>query len=130
MATPDLNAVWVYYNTIYEGNLLQADFMRLAVREEMVLDDLIFGRTVPDEMENRYKMTLCEMVDYAYETNSVTEESGIVESETIDGYSVKYRETSVVHKLMDRRRIAEKYLTYPKNLLYCGVGYTWSQTEI
>lgn len=128
MATPTIAQVWEYYNGTYKGNLTEDEFNKLAVRVEPRLTELINGKTVPLKMEKRYKLAFCELVDYTDKINETTNITGI-EQETIDGYSVKYALSSEINRLLDEKRIAGKYLTYPVNLMYCGVEYTCLQTE-
>ena len=120
MATPTINEAWDYYENNYGGNLPEEAFKRLANSVQMRLDELIFSREVPEDMEWRYMQAFSELVDFRNQTKSAGLQGGIVESETIDGYSVRYREHAYAMQRSDEMRIAEKYLTYPKNLMYCG----------
>ena len=120
MATPTINDAWNYYQNSYGGNLPEETFMQLANSVQMRLDELIYSREVPENMEQRYKQTFSELIDFRNQTKSAALQGGIVETETIDGYTVKYRSNSYKTQLHDEFRIAEKYLTYPKDLMYCG----------
>lgn len=120
MATPTIDDAWNYYQNSYGGNLPADTFMQLANSVQMRLDELIFSREVPEDMEWRYMQAFSELVDFRNQTKSAGLQGGIVESETIDGYSVRYREHAYAMQRHDEMRIAEKYLTYPKNLMYCG----------
>lgn len=120
MATPTIDDAWNYYQNSYGGNLPADTFMQLANSVQMRLDELIFSREVPEDMEWRYMQAFSELVDFRNQTKSAGLQGGIVESETIDGYSVRYREHAYAMQRHDEMRIAEKYLTYPQNLLYCG----------
>lgn len=128
MATPTIADIWTYYSDTYGGILSEEEFTKIAIREEMLLTELINGKTVPDNMEDRYKMAMCELIDYEKDTTSA-DQAGIVETETIDGYSIKYRETGFEEQRQDQYKIATKYLTYPVNLMYCGVEYKCLRTE-
>ncbi len=128
MATPSIDNVWAYYGGEYKGNLTEEEFNKLAVRVEPRLTELINGKTVPPNMEERYKLAFCELIDYTDEINETTDITGI-EQETIDGYSVKYALSAEINRLLDEKRIAEKYLTFPVNLMYCGVEYRCLKTE-
>lgn len=120
MATPTIAEVWNYYENNYGGNLPEETFKQLANSVQMRIDELIFSREVPEDMEWRYMQAFSELVDFRNQTKSAGLQGGIVESETIDGYSVRYRDQAYAMQRSDEMRIAEKYLTYPKNLMYCG----------
>lgn len=120
MATPTIDEVWNYYKNNFGGNLPEETFMQLAKSVQMRLDELIFSREVPKNMEQRYMQAFSELVDFRNQTKSAGLQGGIVETETIDGYSVRYREHAFAMQRSYEMRIAERYLTYPKNLLYCG----------
>lgn len=119
MATPTIDEVWNYYSSDFGGNLTEETFRQLANSVQMRIDELIFSREVPKDMEWRYMQAFSELVDFSNQTKSAGLQGGIVESETIDGYSVRYRDQAAMQR-SDEMRIAEKYLTYPKNLMYCG----------
>lgn len=120
MATPTIADALNYYQNGYGGNLPAETFMQLANSVQMRIDELIFSREVPENMELRYMQAFSELIDFGNQTKSVGLQGGIVETETIDGYSVKYREHAFAMQRHDETRIVEKYLTYPKNLMYCG----------
>lgn len=105
-------------------------FMQLAKSVQMRLDELIFSRAVPENMKQRYMQAFSELVDFRNQTKSAGLQGGIVESETIDGYSVTYREHAFAVQRHDETRIAERYLTYPKNLMYCGTERKCRRTII
>lgn len=120
MATPTIDDVWNYYENDYGGDLSKETFRQLANGVQMRLHELIFSREVPKNMEWRYMQAFSELVDFRNQTKSAGLQGGIVESETIDGYSVRYREHAFAMQRHDEMMLAERYLTYPKNLMYCG----------
>ena len=130
MATPSITDTWNYYENNYGGVLPEETFKQLANSVQMRIDELIFSREVPGNMEWRYMQTFCELVDFRNQTKSAGLQGGIVESETIDGYSVKYRDQAYEMQQTDEVRIAERYLTYPKNLMYCGTERKCKSTTI
>lgn len=130
MATPTIEDAWNYYENNYGGVLPEETFKQLANSVQMRIDELIFSREVPENMEWRYMQTFCELVDFRNQTKSAGLQGGIVESETIDGYSVKYRDQAYEMQQTDEVRIAERYLTYPKNLMYCGTERKCKSTTI
>ena len=125
-----LDEIWDYYQDNYGGSLPEEAFRQLGVSVQMRLQELIFGREVPEEMEQRYMQAFCELVDFRNETKTAALAGGIVESENIDGYSVRYRDRAFEMEEANEIRIAEKYLTYPKNLMYCGTERKWKLTII
>lgn len=129
MATPTINEVWDFYENAYGGNLPEEAFWQLANSVHMRLDELIFSREVPDNMEQRYMQTFCELVDFKNQTNAALLQSGAIQSENIDGYSVSYRDQARQMLNAEELRIAGQYLTYPKNLMYCGAELKCRQTE-
>lgn len=130
MATPTIDEVWNYYKDNSGGNLTEETFKQLANSVWMRLNELIFSREVPGNMEQQYMQAFSELVDFRNQTKSAGLQGGIVESETIDGYSVKYREHAFAMQRHDEMRIAERYLTYPKNLMYCGTERKCRRTII
>ena len=130
MATPTIDQTWAYYENNYGGILTEDTFRQLANGIEMRIDELIFSREVPENMEWRYMQAFCELVDFRNDTNAAGVQGGIIETEVIDGYTVKYREDAYKMQQHDEVRIAERYLTYPKNLMYCGTERKWKLTII
>ena len=130
MATPTIDDVWNYYENNYGGNLSEETFRQLANSVQMRLHELIFSRAVPKNMEQQYMQAFSELVDFRNQTKSAGLQGGIVESETIDGYSVRYRAQAFAIARSDEMRIAEKYLTYPENLMYCGTERKCRRTII
>lgn len=130
MATPTIDEVWNYYEDNFGGNLTEETFRQLANSVQMRLDELIFSREVPENMKWRYMQAFSELVDFRNQTKSAGLQGGIVEAETIDGYSVRYRDQAFAMQRSDEMRIAEKYLTYPKNLMYCGTERKCRRTII
>lgn len=120
MAVPTIEETWTYYRDSYGGNLPEDEFKQLATSVLMRLDELTFSRDVPEDMQTRYMQAFSELVDFKNQTGSTGLQGGIVEAETIDGYSVKYRTNAYSQQRSDEVQIAGKYLTYPKNLMYCG----------
>lgn len=129
MAKPNINEIWNFYANAYGGNLPNEAFLQLANSVQMRLDELTFGREVPDDMEQRYMQTFCELVDFKNQTQAASLQSGAIQSENIDGYSVSYRDQARQMLLAEEARIAGQYLTYPKNLLYCGAELKCRRTE-
>lgn len=130
MAKPNINEIWDFYTNAYGGNLPEETFRQLANGVLLRLDELTFGREVPDNMKQRYMQTFCELVDFKNQTQAASLQSGVVQSETIDGYAVSYREQSRRMIFDEEARIARQYLTYPINLMYCGAEVKCRQTEI
>lgn len=129
MAKPSINDIWGFYTNAYGGNLPEEAFLQLANSVQMRLDELTFGREVPGNMEQRYMQTFCELLDFKNQTQAALLQSGAIQSENIDGYSVSYRDQARQMLLAEEARIAGQYLTYPVNLLYCGVKTICGQTE-
>lgn len=129
MATPTIDELWDFYANNYGGNLPEEAFLQLANSVQMRIDELIFSREVPETMEQRYMQTFCELVDFKNQTNAALLQSGAIQSENIDGYSVSYRDQARQMLLSEELRIAGQYLTYPKNLMYCGAELKCRPTE-
>lgn len=107
------------------GTLHEMPFNKLEFKARKRIDSLTLNRlTELDEQIHEVKMCMYELI----ETMKINENKSInnITSESIDGYSVNYGETSTQEENKMYNDIVRTYLKYCKtpdgvHYLYCGV---------
>lgn len=101
----------------------EADFNRLAVRADAVLDRLTFGRAARyRDREGKLAMACCAVTEKLYEQeerSGAGGASGILE-EKVGDHRVKYRSFGRAELATELEALAEMYL-YGTGLLYRGI---------
>ena len=110
MITPEYN----FYKTKHGGRLSEEEFNINIQKATLYLEELTHGRNIPANMTARVLFAACELADFI--ANQTTK-SGVIKSETVDGYSVTY-DNAVTQ--MKAQVIAQQWLTFPVNLIYSG----------
>ena len=102
----------------------EADFNRLALRADTVLDRLTYGRAAKyHDREGKFAMACCAVTEKLYEQadrqRCSGDRSGIA-SETVGDYHVQFRKTDGAALTAELAALAELYL-YGTGLMYRGV---------
>lgn len=93
-----------FYKSAFGGTLIPPElFNRFLFKAETFLKKLTRGREIPSDYERNASYALCEMAECYFRCRS----GSAVKSETTDGYSVSYSDTSLNSRLYE---IADLYL--------------------
>jgi hypothetical protein len=113
---------YIFYTSTYGGKLGEPEFVIGVAKAGLLLEELTFSRDIPFEMQFRFNYAACELTDFIASDSAGTEARGAIKSENIDGYAVTYAtgEDIVETQKMKAISIAQQWLTWPINLLYCG----------
>jgi hypothetical protein len=101
----------------------EADFSRLAVRADAVLDRLTFGRAAGyRDREGKLAMACCAVTEklYEQEKHSGAGGPGRILEEKVGDHQVKYRACGWAELTTELEALAEMYL-YGTGLLYRGI---------
>ena len=118
-------ADYLFYTQYGSGMVPEEKFDNLAIRASQHMDYVTFDRIPDHGITERIKLCMCELVDLFFSSSQLAEEDGkIIKSETVNKWKVDY--TLPTHLLpnnirFEMRRICQKWLTRPKNLMYVGV---------
>ncbi len=124
-------ADYQFYAETYKGSLSETDFNKFVNRAAMDIDKFTFQRaaTAPDEMQLSLKYCNCELAEtlQKYNAQDTATVGGLISAESVDGYSVSYKNgtSSEMEKEAERhavkRAVCLTWLTDPVNLMYTGV---------
>lgn len=92
---------YIFYSTVYGGQMDEADFSRLSIRAAAFVDYITFGRAnnaLPEALQRQASFALCAVAD-GMKFNAA---GGPVVSEINDGISVTYASASDA-RTADRR---------------------------
>ena len=102
----------------------EADFNRLALRADAVLDRLTFGRAARyRDREGKLALACCAVTEKLYEQENLrgrAEGAGLVASESVGDYRVQFRRSDRAELATDLAALAELYL-FGTGLLYRGI---------
>ena len=129
----EFNNQYLTYNEYVElgGTLEETPFNLLEFGAQKVVDKYTFGRLVDLESQiNEVKLCIFELIKISSESLANSNRDKSISSETIDGYSVSYAQSSEalieaqtsMLKETVKTYLSECYLEDGTPYLYCGVG--------
>ena len=124
-------ADYTFYTDVYKGDMGAEEFERWAARAGLHIDRYTSGRAAgaPESMERALSLCCCAVADLlrAWHDQDARTQSGLVASESVDGYSVSYRTNGAgqadraTERWLELYGICADHLTWPVNLMYTGV---------
>lgn len=109
------------YNRIY-GNIESfEEFEMLYVEALRYINVITDGRSEKLSDSETVIRCACRICKLLSDYNSDTAALGAVESETVDGYSVKYRSKTEVSEELNREIVRTCRMYLPQDMLYRGV---------
>lgn len=124
-------ADYTFYTDVYKGDMGAEEFERWAAKAELQIDRFTRSRAAcaPESMKRALSLCCCAVADQlrTWHDQDARTQSGLVTSETVDGYSVSYRTNGAepndraAARRLEMYNLCVDYLTWPVNLMYAGV---------
>ena len=119
-------ADYLFYQTVYQGGLSEADFTKYGEIASMHMANISNGAvdTAPATMAKAIQFACCEYADFFKSVNDIRKATGngTISSESNDGFSRAYVTGAGLSaaQASEADAIARTYLVFPFNLLYGG----------
>ena len=124
-------ADYTFYTDVYKGDMSAEEFERWAAKADLQIDRFTRSRAAcaPESMKRALSLCCCAVADQlrAWQEQDARTQSGLVASESVDGYSVSYRTNGAgqadraTERWLELYGICADHLTWPVNLMYTGV---------
>lgn len=124
-------ADYTFYTDVYKGDMSAEEFERWAAKADLQIDRFTRSRAAcaPESMKRALSLCCCTVADQlrAWQEQDARTQSGLVASESVDGYSVSYRTNGAgqadraTERWLELYGICADHLTWPVNLMYTGV---------
>lgn len=115
-------ATYDYYTTIYLGSKINnaETFSKYEKQAEVYINLYTFDKTKDiSNIRDEVKECACELVDYLYNVDELTNLSSGIVSESTDGHSVSYEKISNQQLNMTVKKIIKKHLLQTGLLYPC-----------
>lgn len=119
-------ADYLFYQTVYRGDMSDADFAKYGEIATMYIDNITNGAasSAPSTMAKALQFATCEYADFFQSVDRTRKETnnGTISSESNDGFSRSYLTGAglTAAQMSDRDAIARTFLVFPFNLMYGG----------
>lgn len=124
-------ADYTFYTDVYKGDMSAEEFERWAAKADLQIDRFTRSRAAcaPESMKRALSLCCCTVADQlrTWQEQDARTQSGLVASESVDGYSVSYRTNGAgqadraTERWLELYGICADHLTWPVNLMYTGV---------
>lgn len=120
-------ADYAFYTETYGGLMSDTDFTNYSLRATNEINALTRNKakTAPVSMTENLSFCCCYFADAikTEEAQGSNTAEGTVKSVSNDGYSISYEDGANTRKSVGikKNKASNTYLTYPVNLIYCGV---------
>lgn len=110
-----------YYSNIYKGKVKEEDFPTLEIKASGILNYYTFNRIKEDAINDKIKLTVCELIDNIEQLEKVEGEDKGITQEKVGTYSVSYANPDIKRKELkqEQKQTIFKYLGHT-GLLYRG----------
>jgi hypothetical protein len=115
-----------WYRDAYGGKLSELEFNIELGKAEIKVNDEIYSREIPEDMETRYWYAICEVVDCVqqYQQQIPNIFAGSLKSERVGAYHIAYdsKHSNNLNSAMTLavHNIVVHWLSYPTNLTFLG----------
>lgn len=124
-------ADYTFYTDVYKGDMSAEEFEHWAAKADLQIDRFTRSRAAcaPESMKRALSLCCCTVADQlrTWQEQDARTQSGLVASESVDGYSVSYRTNGAgqadraTERWLELYGICADHLTWPVNLMYTGV---------